>query len=231
MDNLITFDELCNNIKKEKDYTSTRACINEINKLILSRKIYKISSNIFKYGSKNLYSFEKKKVITDIANDIVKKYNIDFIIWDISILNKWLNHLINSTTLLLEVEKPYIEFVFEYLKSKNKYTVLINPTKKEIYNYSSDNTIILKPLISKAPINLKEKTPKLEKIIVDIFSDKIINSFYDGNEIINMYEKIFETYAVNYKTLFAYAKRRSILEEFEGYLKKHNLGDIKYLWF
>ena len=127
----------------------------------------------------------------------------------------------------INVKKPYIEFVFEYLKGK--YNVLLNPNKEEIYNYSTNNSIILMPLISKAPINLKEKNPKIEKLIIDIFSDKIIKFFYDGNEIKDIYEQIFATYAVNYKTLFAYAKRRSIFEEFKGYLEKYNIGDIKYL--
>ena len=227
MNNIITFDKLCSNIKKESGYTTTRACINKINRMILNKQLYKISPNIYKYGSKKIYSVKKGKISNDIVNVIVSKYDINFIIWNISLLNEWLNHLINTSILILEVEKPYIEFVFEYLKGK--YNVLLNPNKEEIYYYSTNNTIILMPLISKAPINLKEKTPKIEKIIIDIFSDKIIKFFYDGNEIKDIYEQIFATYAVNYKTLFAYSKRRSIFKEFKGYLKKYNIGDIKYL--
>ncbi len=229
MNDIITFDELCKTIKKEKGYTTLRACINEVNNMIENKKIYKISSDIYKYGTKKAFSIQKSKINNDIINDIIKNYDIDFIVWNIFVLNEWLNHLINSNIVILEVEKIYMEFIFEHLKGK--YNILINPSENEIYNYSTDNTIILKPLISKAPINVKEKSPKIEKIIVDIFSDKIINSFYEGSERPKIYEQIFSTYAVNYKTLFAYAKRRSIYEEFKAYLKKYNIGDIRYLWY
>ncbi len=227
MNDIITFDELCKTIKKEKGYTTLRACINEVNNMIENKKIYKISSDIYTYGTKKAFSIQKSKINNDIINDIIKNYDIDFIVWNIFVLNEWLNHLINSNIVILEVEKIYMEFIFEHLKGK--YNILINPSENEIYNYSTDNTIILKPLISKAPINVKEKSPKIEKIIVDIFSDKIINYFYEGSERLQIYEQIFSTYAVNYKTLFAYAKRRSIYEEFKAYLKKYNIGDIRYL--
>ena len=163
----------------------------------------------------------------DIVNEINNNYDIDFVIWNISILNEWLNHLINSSVVILEVEKDYLEFIFEHLK--DKFNILINPSKNEIYNYSTNDTIILKPLISKAPINHKENTPKIEKIIVDIFLDKIVNCFYESNERIGIYEQIFDIYSVNYKTLFAYAKRRHIYNEFKEYLEKHKIGDVKYL--
>ena len=225
MNDIITFDELCKLIKDEKHYNTTRACIYEINRMIEDNKVYKLSSNVYKYGSKKNFSIKKNEINVDIINSIINNYDIDFVVWNISILNEWLNHMINSNIVILEVEKTYIEFVFEHLK--DKYNVLINPSESEIYNYSTDNTIILKPLITKAPIDYKEKAPKIEKLIVDIFSDKIINYFFDGNERKFIYQRIFDTYAVNYKTLFAYAKRRSIYEELLNYLKKYNLGDIE----
>lgn len=225
--NIITFDDLCNIIKKEKGYTTTRACINEINRMIGKKEIYKLSSNIYKFGSKKVFSIKKSMANIDIVNEINNNYDIDFVIWNISILNEWLNHLINSSIVILEVEKDYLEFIFEHLKGK--FNILINPSKNEIYNYSTNDTIVLKPLISKAPINHKEKTPKIEKIIVDIFLDKIVNCFYESNERIGIYEQIFEIYSVNYKTLFAYAKRRHIYKEFKEYLEKHKIGDVEYL--
>ena len=96
MDNIITFDDLCNIIKKEKGYTTTRACINEINRMIGKKEIYKLSSNIYKFGSKKIFSIKKSKTNIDIVNEINNNYDIDFVIWNISILNEWLNHLINS---------------------------------------------------------------------------------------------------------------------------------------
>lgn len=221
MDSIITLDELCNNIKEEKGYTTIRACIYEINRMINDKKIYKISPKIYMVGNKDTFSLNRRKINEDIINELVNKYDINFVLWDISVLNNWLNHLINSTAMILEVEKDYIDFVFDFLKEK--YNVLKNPTLNELSDYLSNNTIILKPLISKSPINNKDKSPKIEKIIVDIFSDRIINYFYEGKEIVNMLEEIFSKYAINYKTMFAYAKRRSVLDELKQFLTNNSI--------
>lgn len=223
---IIYFRDLCEKIKKEKNYKTTRACINEINKLIEDKKIYKLSSNIYRYGFKESFKINKNEIELDIIKEISSNYNINFIIWDISVLNNWLNHLLNISIYILEVEKEYIDFVFDLLKEK--YSILKNPKIEDIYNYAKENTILLKPLVSKAPINNIDKTPKIEKIIVDIFSDKMINSFYDGNERLCIYENIFNNYSVNYKTLFAYAKRRSVSEELKDYLLKFKIGEVDY---
>ena len=120
--NIITFDDLCNIIKKEKGYTTTRACINEINRMIGKKEIYKLSSNIYKFGSKKIFSIKKSKTNIDIVNEINNNYDIDFVIWNISILNEWLNHLINSSIVILEVEKDYLDAIktIEDKAEKNK---------------------------------------------------------------------------------------------------------------
>ena len=70
-------------------------------------------------------------------------------------------------------------------------------------------------------------TVTLEKIIVDVFSEKKLFEAYQGSELLHIVNNAFKKYALNATTLLNYATRRSQRENIEGYLiQKTNLPNI-----
>ena len=74
--------------------------------------------------------------------------------------------------LLVDVEAVATESVFYFLKDEKYKNVFLNPDENTLERYINEEreSIIVKPLITKAPLEKEEKiaTPSLEKILVDI---------------------------------------------------------------
>jgi len=126
--------------------------------------------------------------------------------------------------LLVEVEKESMESVFYFLK-ENKHPVYLNPGTDIISKYisSEKNTIIIKPLVSEAPLqNIKDvNTITIEKMLVDIFCDEIIFSAQQGSEMKNIFNDAFKKYTIHENRMLRYADRRRRKEELIKYLKKN----------
>lgn len=97
--------------------------------------------------------------------------------------------------------------------------------------------VIIKRLVTRAPINkLKNKKAvvpiaTLEKRMVDLFADEGLFHFYQGSELIHIYEKIIDRYNINLTKLFSYAKRRRKEQEIKQFINNHIpnfLEDIQY---
>lgn len=167
--------------------------------------------NIFSYG---LESNTAKKVYRYIKRNYPNDY--DFVIYETCpILNLFLNHLIVHNSIIIEVPKIYMEDLFFSLKEAGFKNILFEPSLDDLYRYGRDNSIIIHQLISKAPINRKERKITIEKLIVDILCDSLLNSFYEGAEIPYMIEDIMERYVVKYDTVRTYAKRRHCFDKLE----------------
>lgn len=67
-------------------------------------------------------------------------------------------------------------------------------------------------------------TPTIEKILVDIYCDKVIYAAFQGKEMQNIYRNVFNKYTVNLSTLSRYALRRGKKEEIDAYLERLELG-------
>ena len=71
----------------------------------------------------------------------------------------------------------------------------------------------------------------LEKIMVDLFADENLLHFYQGSEMVNIYEKIIDRYSINFTKLFSYAKRRKKEQEIKQFISNNIpnfLEDIQY---
>ena len=80
----------------------------------------------------------------------------------------------------------------------------------EEYVSEENEAIIVKPMISRTPIQEIDKIPvaTLEKILVDLFCDTVILLAYKGNEMVHIYSHALKNYVVNFSKLFTYAGRR-----------------------
>lgn len=165
--------------------------------------------------------------IGDAEQKLSKKIQKQFLglrqcVWSQSVLNEFMLHQPRSLISILEVESDALEPVFHFLKDSNVRNVYMQPGEKEMINYvfETDAAIVLQPLISKAPVQKIKQVfvPTIEKILVDIYSDRNLYMAYQGTELINIVNYACRHYAVDFTKLFSYAKRRSKDKELRAYL-------------
>ena len=180
------------------------------------------------------YKPKYKPVLSDNVLKIVRKTNerfeeIQYAIWENQWLNEFTQHQVSNQMIVVEVEKEFTESVYYYLNDSLKMNFFLNPDDKEIEFYISESAVpvVIKRLVTRAPINkLKDKknavpVASLEKIMVDLFADENLFHFYQGSELINIYEKILERYNINFTKLFSYAKRRKKELEIKQFMNNH----------
>ena len=146
-------------------------------------------------------------------------------LWSSSFLNEFSIHQSIKTFFLIEVEKDSVESIFHFLKDRN-YSVFIKPTQEVFKNYalSENNFIIVKPIISEAPIQTIKNlnTVTLEKMLVDVFCDEIIFAAYKGNEMKTIFTYAYNKYTINENKLLRYANRRGKKNQLKNYLELIN---------
>ncbi|WP_034888732.1 DUF6577 family protein [Gillisia sp. Hel_I_29] len=180
------------------------------------------------------YKPKYKPVLSDNVLKIVRKTNerfeqIHYAIWENQWLNEFTQHQVSNQMIVVEVEKEFTESLYYYLNDSLKMDFFLNPDEKEIEFYISESSvpIVVKHLVTRAPISkLKDKknvvpVATLEKIMVDLFADENLFHFYQGSELINIYEKILDRYSINFTKLFSYAKRRKREQEIKQFINNH----------
>lgn len=139
-----------------------------------------------------------------------------FCVWSPSALTPYMRHVPAIRMLLVDVERAAMESVFNFIQENYTATpILLNPTAQECDRYiTTDKILIVRVLINEAPVTIVEDTPvpTLEKILVDITSDKEL-VFAQGAELYTIYEETFSSYNVNRSRLLRYATRRHRKEE------------------
>lgn len=168
---IYTKDELAKFItKNSKIEISDVTIYKRINKMISHNELSRINNGEYIFTNKKQYSYDltseiSKKVLSITEENFDK--STKFIVYESTILNEFLNHLIAKPTTIIEIEKNLMEQEFWLLKENGYQNVLLNPNDNENYIYNSydGNCIIIKPLISKAPINYKEHKISIEKRI------------------------------------------------------------------
>ncbi|MBN4080908.1 hypothetical protein JYT44_00950 [Caldithrix abyssi] len=185
---------------------------------ILSR----IGRGKFIVGEGKNYIPEISPKIKAINSKLIKKFPyLKISIWDTSVLNEFMLHQPSRFYLLIEIEKEATHSVFFFLKEL-KYPVFVEPTKDLLETYLPGNkdAIIIKPLVSEAPIhNINGvNTASLEKILVDIFCDDVIFSAHQGAEMRTIFKEALTKYTINQNRILRYADRRGKKDSFNRYL-------------
>ena len=211
--------------KYDKNDMSPRSKDMLINKLIEDGIIAKVCNDKYKIVNKKKYHIYREYDDTSSFLNLLKDIKYDFIIYNITFLNEWLNQLIGKTTIFIEVDKNYLYSMYELLVDNGYKNILLNPSIEEIDKYSSSNLIIIKSLYTRSPINRKDKSFSIEKLIVDLFIDDILRKFYSTSELPWIYKQIFKEYAIDELSLNTYLTRRRIKDKFYEYLNDNNLED------
>lgn len=161
-----------------------------------------------------------------IHQSISKTYPlITYQIWDLTVLNQFVYHLFGHNCIFVEVESNLEETIFEFL-SRNGYHVLLSPNDDDFYHYAKDNTVIVRKLISQAPENLLDRRKiALERLLVDIVTDKLLQSIISRSEIPDIYQECLAHCNINLKKVMRYASRRNAKERINKIIEEVDSND------
>ena len=181
---------------------------------------------IIKNPSRGVYALKGKKKyrprvdskLKRLHNKIKKEYPFaQFCIWDTKWLNEFMRHQPFKFYIVMEFDRDVTESVFYTLKELGK-QVFIEPDTEtfDFYIRNSEGVIILKHLISEAPIQEIDNTlvPTIEKLLVDMTIDTKLYAAQQS-EIEFIYANVFKNYEINKNKMKRYAYRRNRENEIE----------------
>jgi len=145
-------------------------------------------------------------------------------IWETRLLHEFMLHQPGQSQVILETEKDASESIFNFLNTRWIGRVFLQPDRLtfERYVLPRSDSIVITSLLSQSPHQKVEgiSTPKLEKILVDIFSDEDIFYIFHEEELVYIFEAAFERYQVSQKAIFRYAQRRKRGQKLRDFLQK-----------
>jgi hypothetical protein len=204
-----------------------QATINwRIHSLVQSKVLDRIGKGKFKLGESKIWQPDLSTHIKHFNKLLNKKFPyLNICIWDTSVFNEFMVHQLFKYYILVEVEKDAMESVFFHLKD-SKFNVALNPDQDFLYLYFSglSNGIIVKPLISEAPLQVIDgiQVPSIEKLLVDVFCDDQVYAAMQGTEMRNIFKGAFSQYSVHVDRLLRYANRRGKKKQLLTYLTKES---------
>ncbi|WP_338815535.1 DUF6577 family protein (plasmid) [Bernardetia sp. Wsw4-3y2] len=162
-------------------------------------------------------------------------------IWKSDWYNQFSRHQILQNFTVIEIEKETTESVFYELKDMNFGEVFLILHKEDEaildrYAFEAKNPIIIQKMISKAPkqeIKVENdiiSVPYLEKMLVDLFVDSALLVAYKGAEQIQIFRNILLNYVLDFKKMFAYAKRRGKENQLKVFLFENFENEINQIF-
>ena len=196
-----------------------------LRKLVEDNALFKVGRGIYSIKRRRTSAYSprlsKKALITGKAISKAFPY-ITVSVFDGNILSDFQHHLSTNNLHYIEVDRDAMESVFHFLKQK-RYVAFLNPDKEFTYNNIdiSRDAFVVKPLISESPLTEFQgvKTPKLEKILVDILRDDDMD-YLHGNEWIQIFKNAHKLYSINRTAMLRYASRRNARAAIENAIKK-----------
>ena len=225
---VFTRKELIANLKSEDQIGSPGTFSEQLNRLLKSGQLLRIERGVYKLpdDARKDFSVVCSEEIRQINQQIKTQFPfVDYCLWSASTLMPYMHHIPNLNLLFVDVEREVAESVFNLLNSDSNKRVFLLPSLTDIERYISTNdAIIIRPLISESPLQLVEgiNTPTIEKVLVDIVGD-VEFLFLQGSEINYVYTTIFERHNVNKNKLLRYATRRGRKEEVEKLINANKL--------
>jgi hypothetical protein len=185
--------------------------------------IYVLSNNEKAGSLKNKFIPKFSSELVLISNLVQKKFPYTkIILWETRILHEFMLHQPGQNLTILETEKESTESVFNFLDSQFTGRTFFDPNVDIVEKYVLHNadSILILPMISRSPHQRVNgiPCPKLEKILVDVWSDKEKFFMFHGQELENIYETAFHNYQISERTFFWYARRRKVDQKIRAFI-------------
>ena len=196
----------------------------DLKKLLALGTVVRSGWGQYSFPKKRIYSYEYSKETESVAKKLCQEYeNLSFQIFELRQLNEFMNHQIAHNTIFVYIENDLMNFAFDTLWNMNPGKVMLKPKLEQYYRYKLDNEIVVGRLPSETPKGYREPwMSKLEKILVDIFTDKLVSAIVPEGEKEAILDGAFQEYLIDKGTMIRYAKRKGskkkmteVLENYE----------------
>jgi hypothetical protein len=204
--------ELILAIKKDFSNWSGNTINMYLSKLKKEGIINNSSRGVYELGRGEKFKPTINPLLKKIYTKINKEYPfVNCCVWSTSWLSDLMRHQPFKQYTVIEVEKEATEQIFNNLNDNFK-NVFLNPDSEIFDRYisSADEVIIVKNLISEAPLEKIDKIsiPTLEKLLVDMLIDEQLFAAQQG-EIEFILKTAFGKYPINKLKMKRYAVRRN----------------------
>ncbi|PNV61390.1 hypothetical protein C0033_13925 [Clostridium sp. chh4-2] len=143
-------------------------------------------------------------------------------LWDSRMLEEFLPSGAGFPHLVFaEVSKEQMEPAFEHLRRNLDCNVWLKPAHQYFNKYLEGETVVVLPLSSESPRHRDDPHKvRLEKILVDLFANKLLLGLLEEEERQAFYEAAFQLYLIDESTLFRYARRRNKEKVIRKFIKE-----------
>jgi len=187
-----------------------------IYKLVERGIIQRVGRGKYQIGGSSFFEPGITRKMIQVNRYMKKQFPyIKYIVWHIGDINTFSQQLFNKDITFLEVGRDVVESITEQLRDKFKYVLDSRTTS---YLYPNESVIMVRPLVTGAPVQTVKTVPTttLEKILVDIYSDKVFD-FLQGYELSLIFKNAFSSYTIHMERLLRYASRkekRAVISEY-----------------
>lgn len=200
-----------------------------VNRLKSKGIIINVGRGWYKLNDKKLFTPEITPSLKKASDKVKKNFPfLNYMLWSSAWLNELATLQLFRNVFIIEVEAGSEEAVFNTVKESFPSRTFLNPDENEWTNYmiEREENIIIKTMVSESP---KEnyhgiKIARLEKILVDLYCDKLWQAIF-SSEVRNIYEEACHSYVLNFSTLLSYAARRGKRQEIWNYIKSLQVLD------
>lgn len=145
-------------------------------------------------------------------------------LWSTAWANEFSSHQAAHSLLLVEVPRDYVQAVFFALQDRHPHRVFLRPQPETLTYYiaEADRPIVVLPFVSRAPVQLVDgvPVPRLEKLLVDLFSRPDLFPAYQGHELQTIFTNARRHYRLDERTLLRYAQRRHHADDLRQFLRQ-----------
>ncbi len=167
------------------------------------------------------YSYSPSEKMQDVIAFLENEHpELNFQAWELLQVNEFLVRKIAHNTIFVDAENRMQKSIYESLREEYGRNVLFRPSV-DIFNlYGEDGTIIVSSLVSETPTNKsKSHLILLEKLLVDLLTNKIVSQIVPKRESVTIYEEAFEKYHIDETRLLRYASRRNAEDKIRRFIK------------
>ena len=202
-----------------------------LGKLCRNGKLRRVGRGIYTIQSADTFVVKASAKARSLYRSLSGQYPFaDFCVYSANVITPLLHDMMPNNTIYVETNRDIVQSVFDMLLPKYKGRIFLVPTKEIATTYIdfSKENIIVKPLVTEAPLTLDGKVPvpTLEKLLVDTRVDA---DFYylHGYENLEMLRTAISHYDVNQTRLLRYADRRNAKDSIQKDLETIKNHDTK----
>lgn len=148
-------------------------------------------------------------------------------LWSTAWANEFSLHQAFRNFLVIEAPRDYGQAVFYALQDRYPHRVFLNPRPEVLTYYVAETSqpLVVLPFVSRAPVQQVDQVPvpRLEKLLVDLFSRPDLFSAFQGQELKTIFTNARRRYLLDERTLLRYAQRRHKADALREFL--HQLPD------